>query len=88
MLPSLFEFKPEQFGLPPFDDLIDGQVSLWVHAMRCSVAACCAVAFCHGFQQLISTSAKRVALSPCAQAAGLTLTHCAVGAPVGLVEPA
>lgn len=43
MLPSLFEFKPDQFGLPPFDDLIDGQVSLWVHAMRCSMAACCAV---------------------------------------------
>ena len=33
MLPSLFEFRPEQFHLPPFDDLIDGQVGLWLPAV-------------------------------------------------------
>ena len=33
VLPSLFEFRPEQFHLPPFDDLIDGQVSLRLPAV-------------------------------------------------------
>ena len=33
VLPSLFEFRPEQFHLPPFDDLINGQVSLRLPAV-------------------------------------------------------
>lgn len=28
MLPSLLDFKPEQYGLPPFEDLISGVVPL------------------------------------------------------------
>ena len=28
MLPSLLDFKPEQYGLPPFEDMISGVVPL------------------------------------------------------------
>ena len=53
VLPSLFEFRPEQFHLPPFDDLIDGQVSLLLPEVLWLSST-------DQVQQLISTPANRL----------------------------